>query len=61
MDYKLITNIQVSDIDFADSPDFCDAYIESADYNGAPMTQNQLEELCEDRDYVHSCVIEQIY
>tara|TARA_R110000803_G_scaffold201175_1_gene265865 strand:+ start:1030 stop:1215 length:186 start_codon:yes stop_codon:yes gene_type:complete len=61
MDYKLITNIQVSDIDFADSPDFCDAYIESADYNGAPMTQNQLEELCEDRDYVHSCVIEQIH
>jgi hypothetical protein len=38
MDYKLIDNIEVDGIDFKDCPDFCDAFIASADYDGKPMT-----------------------
>jgi len=59
MDYKLIDNIEVDDIDTSDYPDFCDAFISSADYNGKPMTDDQLDELNEDSDFVHECVLNQ--
>lgn len=56
MDYKLINNIEVDGIDIKDYPDFCDAFIVSADYDGNPMTDKQLDEINEDRDYVYECV-----
>ena len=56
MDYKLIDNVKVEGIDTKDYPDFCDAFIASADYDGEPMTDEQLEELNNDRDYVYECV-----
>lgn len=43
-----ITNVQFEDVDFADYPKFCDAYIESADINGEPATEAQLEEIQQD-------------
>ena len=56
MDYKLIDNIEVDGIDYSDAFDFCDAFITSADYNGKPMTDEQLDELNEDSDFVYECV-----
>jgi hypothetical protein len=56
MDYKLIDNIEVDGIDTKDYPDFCDAFIANADYNGKPMTDEQLDELNEDGDFVYECV-----
>ena len=56
MDYKLIDNIEVDGIDTRDYPDFSDAFIASADYDGKPMTDEQLEELNEDSDFVYECV-----
>ena len=56
MDYKLIDNIEVDGIDTNDYPDFCDAFISSADYDGKHMTEEQLEELNEDSEFVYECV-----
>lgn len=56
MDYKLIDNVKIEGIDYRDAFDFCDAFIASADYNGKPMTDEQLDELNEDRDFVYECV-----
>ena len=56
MDYKLIDNIELGGIDFDDYPDFCDAYIQSADYCGEPMSERQLETVNENRDFVYECV-----
>ena len=56
MDYKLIDNIEVDGIDTKDYPDFCDAFIANADYDGKPMTDEQLDELNEDGDFVYECV-----
>jgi hypothetical protein len=56
MDYKKIDNIEVDGIDTKDYPDFCDAFIASADYDGEPMTDGQLDELNEDSDFVYQCV-----
>ena len=61
MDYKKIDNIEVGGIDHADAPDFCDAFIESADYNGKEMTDDQLDEINENGDFVYECVMNKLY
>jgi len=38
LDYSKISNVFVDGIDMEDYGDFCDAYIESADYDGREMT-----------------------
>ena len=60
MNYKLIDNIEVDGIDTNDYPDFCDAFISSADYNGVAMTDEQLEDLNEDYDFMYSAIIAQL-
>jgi hypothetical protein len=61
MDYKKIDNVEVDGIDTKDYPDFCDAFISSADYNGVPMTENQLDEINEDSDFVYDCIKNKLY
>ena len=51
---------QIDGIDTKDYPDFCDAYISSADYDGKPMTDAQLEQINEDGDYQHQCIMNDI-
>ena len=56
MIYKLIDNIELGGVDTKDYPDFCDAFIESADYDGKPMSDEQLDDINEDREFVYECV-----
>ena len=58
MNYKKNDNIEIDGIDTKDYPDFCDAYISSADYDGVPMTDEQLDELNEDGDYVYENIMD---
>ena len=58
MDYKKIDNIEIDGIDTKDYPDFSNAYIVSADYDGVPMTDKQLDELNEDGDYVYGHIMD---
>ena len=52
LDYSKITNVFVSGIDMKDYPDFCDAYIESADYDNREMTDEELDILNEDGSFI---------
>ena len=52
MNYKYIEDITFDGIDHNDYPDYCDAYIDSAFYNGKEMTQEQIDEINEDREFV---------
>ena len=61
MDYSQITNVEVEDIDTDDYPDFCDAYISSAEYKGKEMTEDQLEELNDDGDFVYQSALSQVF
>ena len=61
-----IDDLVVEGIDYSDYPDFCDAYIESAtiiedDGEIRDATDEELERLNDDRDFVYSKVIEFIY
>jgi hypothetical protein len=61
MDYKKIDNIEIDGIDIKDYPDFCDAYILSADYDGVPMTDEQLDEINDDGDFQHECIMNDLH
>ena len=61
MDYKKIDNIEIDGIDTKDYPDFCDAYISSADYDGKPMTDEQLDIINEDGDFQHECIMNDLH
>ena len=60
-DYKKLDNVEVDGIDTKDYPDFCDAYIASATYDGRNMTEEELEYLNEDRDYVYEFVMNELF
>ena len=45
MNYDLIDNIEIDGIDTNDYPDFCDAFIVSADYDGEAMTDAQIDKV----------------
>tara|TARA_R110000772_G_scaffold67890_2_gene150443 strand:+ start:591 stop:776 length:186 start_codon:yes stop_codon:yes gene_type:complete len=61
MDYKKIDNIEMDSIDTNDYPDFSDAFIASADYNGVKMTDKKLDELNENLDFVHQSVYNELF
>lgn len=53
LDKTKIENVEVDGINLRDWPDLCDAFIESADYDGKPMTGEQLDEINKDFDFVY--------
>jgi len=56
IDHSLIEVVSVSDVDTTDYPDFCDAWISEATYDGRPMTDAELDALNEDREFVSAAV-----
>ena len=62
---KNVTNIVLDGVDMTDYPDFCDAYVESAEkLDGTPLTENELEELSmleETMSYVNENAYESLF
>jgi hypothetical protein len=58
MDYKLIDNVEFDNVDYTDYPDFCDAYICYAEYNGIEMTDEELDALNDDNDLRYDLLME---
>ena len=61
LDYSKIEDVEVEGIDFNDAPDFCDAFISRATYDGREMTEDELEALNENSDYVYAQVMKRLY
>lgn len=61
LDYSKIEDIEVDGIDRRDYPDFCDAFIMRAIYDGREMTEDEINSLNEDKDFVYEQVIKRIY
>ena len=57
LDYAKISNLEFDGIDHKDYPDYCDAFITNADYDGVPMTEEQLEEINQDGDFVYESLM----
>jgi hypothetical protein len=61
MNRDKITDVEVEGIHTWDAPDFVDAYISYANYNGEPMTDNQLDTINNDREFVLAQVHSRLY
>lgn len=61
LDYSLIEDIELDGIDRRDAPDYVDAFIVSASYNGREMSQAELDILNEDRSFVYECLLSYLY
>lgn len=53
MTFEKISNVTFGGIEWDDYPDLCDMYVEEADYDGVPMTQDQLDQVNEDSIIVY--------
>ena len=62
INFNEVTNIELGGVDINDYPDFCDAYVESAEkLDGTPLTDVELEafeELDEARMFVNENAFE---
>ena len=57
IDLKKVEVLEVSDINHYDYPEYCDAYISEANYNGNPMNDDMLDEINDNHpDFVHQQV-----
>lgn len=61
LNLELVHDVEVEDIDTKDAPDFSDAYISFATYDGVPMTDEQLDALNNERDFVYEQVLKRVY
>jgi len=53
IDFSKISNIEFDDVDPLDAPDYCDAYILSCDIDGEQATEDELNEINKDSDFIH--------
>jgi hypothetical protein len=60
-DLSKIRNIKFEDIDYNDSPDFCDAFISYAEYNNRELREEELDELNDNRDFVYEKLMNYLY
>ena len=58
IDIKKIDNMEFEGVDFKDYPDFVDAFLVAADYDGKEMTEEQIDYI---NDEHYEFVNEQVY
>ncbi len=62
LDFSKITNLEFDGIDFADYPDFVDAFLVAADYDGVEMTEEQIDYINDEHyDFVNEEVYHSIF
>jgi hypothetical protein len=62
IDLSKIDNIEFDDVHMDDYPNFCDAFISSADMNGITMTDDELCDLNENhKGFVYEKLIDKLY
>ena len=52
LDLAKLSEVEVEGINVSDYPDFCDSYISSASYEGRELTEEELDKLNENGEYV---------
>jgi hypothetical protein len=67
LDLSKVFNVEISEIDMSDYPDFADARVESGEYEHAPgqyreLTQDEIDHLnMEESSWLHQQVWEQVF
>ena len=61
IDFDKIDNVELDGIDTSDAPDFADAYIVSCDIDGRPATEEELDIINANSEFVYDQVVDQMY
>jgi hypothetical protein len=61
IDFTKIDNVELDGIDYRDAPDFSDAYIVSCDIDGRPATEEELEIINNNGEFVYDQVEKHVY
>jgi len=62
IDFTKVANVEVDGIDFGDYPDFVDAFITSAEYDGREMTDEEIDYINDVHlDFVQECVYNHLF
>ena len=61
MEFDKINNVVMGGVDTNDYPDFVDAYIESADYKGREATEEELDIINDNYDFVYDCLTDWLF
>lgn len=61
LDFYKLQDIQIDNLHLWDAPDFVDAFIASATYEGRPLTDSELDEVNNDSKFVYDCVINRLF
>ncbi len=56
LDYEEIDDVEMF-LDTSDAPDFCNCYVEAFTYKGRPATEDEVDALNDDCDFVYDQVI----
>ena len=57
-----IDNMEFEGVDFSDYPDFVDAYLISADYDGKEMTEEQIDYINDEHyEFVNESVFDSLF
>lgn len=60
IDFKQVSNYNIEGVDTMDYPDFCDAFIASCDYKGREATEEELEAINDQCDFIHELAYESL-
>jgi hypothetical protein len=61
LDFSKVRVQGIDGIDHSDYPDYCDAYITEATYDGEEVTEEQLEEINNDSQFVYDAVMDWLH
>jgi hypothetical protein len=61
VDFSTVKVMNVEGIDWTDAPKFCDAYISEAEIDGVEATDEQLEEINNNGEFLLDAVYDYIY
>ena len=61
IDYKKVEVIEIDGIEHGDYPDYVDAYITEAEYDGKPMTDEMIDEINDNDQFRYEAVWDYIH
>ena len=62
IDLRKVENMEFEGIDFADYPDFVDAFLVAADYDGKELTEEQIDYINDEHyDFVNERVYSSLF
>lgn len=61
MNFEKITNVEFEDVDMADYPKFCDAFISYAEIDGRPATETELDKMMENYNWFYDQLTDWIH